>query len=299
MVGDLRRSHEAHDGRSARWIVIAVVVAVVVSMVSIAIALFTLLRNDPGPRSITSTDQLPSSFDRACAHSSALRNAIDDRKFDEVGRLVVQLDGVADQIDEIGGYEAHELAGDLTRVEVAWVYVKEIGDVSTMLVPALRLELRCARLGLADVSVGASSDGPSPTVSTTSPVLPPVSSSTTVTSGTDAVSEPGVRSDCPRALSKPIHDLEFIAQCFYAAYRADDRAQAALFADPDAVDAVFQWPWEPPDWHFIECEETVDRLPYGFCYFWIDGEPHGVQVEMAMDGGVSAGMSVSAVEYFG
>lgn len=105
--------------------------------------------------------------------------------------------------------------------------------------------------------------------------------------------------ECPHEWTEPLHDLDLIAKCLYTAYRDGDRDRAAIFGDPDAVAKLFESPWEPPEWQFDRCEENASVPPYGYCYFGIHGEPHGVQIEMMLDGGLSAGLTVAAVEYYG
>lgn len=139
----------------------------------------------------------------------------------------------------------------------------------------------------------SSTAGPSSTSSTTSTSAPAVVQPASTVAPTTSPPE------CPRTWTEPMREMDLVAKCLYTAYREGDRDWAAVFADPEAVDRLFEWPWEPPEWQFDRCEENAAVPPYGYCYYWIEGEPHGVQVEMVMDGGVSAGLSVWGIEYYG
>lgn len=140
--------------------------------------------------------------------------------------------------------------------------------------------------------------GPSPSQNTDSSGSASAGS-TRVTSSTAGAGSSAEIEGCPAKPTERI-EAEQAARCTYAAYVQSDRQLALLYADPAAVDILFENAWVPPEWEFTGCElEGIDSSTGAACYYFIRDGSHGVQVEMLLGGGPSAGNFIEAVNFYG
>lgn len=73
-----------------------------------------------------------------------------------------------------------------------------------------------------------------------------------VTTG-PATSAPTGAVGCPSGIGTAAQSADEAARCLYAAWKAADRAGAAVFASVDVVDALFRQPWSPPEGRILPC----------------------------------------------
>lgn len=120
-----------------------------------------------------------------------------------------------------------------------------------------------------------------PTAAPTASASPPSAPPTEAT----AAPTPDDTSECSAAATPASHEQS--ARCVYEAMLDGDRDTAAAYATPEAVERVFELSGYPTDdqWSFDGCDSShLVTTPTSdvSCNYYIPGDIHGVDVEMAM-----------------
>jgi len=158
---------------SRRFVVLAIV-GVLLVVAAIAGVAWLLIDDDSSAVSVS--DELAT----ACRESGQLGAAADDGDLLEMERIVGQWEQPESAPPADSG--AVKLDNDVLKVVLAWAYIDAVsGDPSVMVIPALRLELECTRLGLVD-DVAPSQAGDDTSFedpeTTTAPTIAPATTTT-------------------------------------------------------------------------------------------------------------------------
>lgn len=200
--------------------------------------------------------------------------------------LLAGLGSLDDQIEQ----EGSDPEGDFARVVIAASTYRTGATSAETLGGAL------ARFRDTCDAAGHSFEDASPTTADEVPESDTTEARTTDVSTATAeagVTEPDVCPGPPAESPTP----EIAAQCLYVAYKAGDPGLAGFYASEEAIDSMFETPWEPPEWSFQGCEDTQTVQPT--CGYFIPDSSHGVGVEMLMSYGASMGAAVMEVAFYG
>lgn len=144
---------------SRKFVVLAVLGGLVV-VALIACAAWLLVGSED-------TAAVPDELAAICGQSSQLRAAVDDSDLAAMAEIVRGWD--EPETDPSSDQGVADAGARVVTVLAAWRYIEVVsGDPEAMLVPALRLELQCTRLGLVD-EVAAADNGAFQEPSTTAP----------------------------------------------------------------------------------------------------------------------------------